>query len=146
VNISENAFTNEKIALLEHILRVFRCLNPDFSHSSIFRSQSGTMKLARKNFAMALVGMSLLLPMATNANMIITEIMENPTKVNDTRGEWFELYNNGTRRVNLKSWTLQDDNSDSIRIRTDLIVQPKQYVVLANSGKAALNGGLPKVD
>jgi hypothetical protein len=27
-----------------------------------------------------------------------------------------------------------------------LIVQPKQYVVLANSGKASLNGGLPKVD
>jgi Lamin Tail Domain len=82
----------------------------------------------------------------SNANMIITEIMENPTKVNDARGEWLELYNNGTRRVNLKSWTLSDDKSDSIRIRTDLIVAPKQYIVLANSGKASLNGGLPKVD
>jgi hypothetical protein len=46
----------------------------------------------------------------------------------------------------LKSWTLSDDDSDSIVIATDLIVQPKQYVVLANNGKASLNGGLPKVD
>ena len=28
-----------------------------------------------------------------NANVVINEIMQNPSAVNDSAGEWFELYN-----------------------------------------------------
>jgi uncharacterized protein len=103
--------------------------------------------LVTKTVVVALIWSNLLLlPTNVSANMIITEIMYNPTKVNHSRGEWFELYNNGTQAVNLKSWTVRDDKTDSFLIRAELIVQPKQYIVLANNGNASLNGGLPKVD
>lgn len=58
------------------------------------------------------------------ANVIVTEIMYNPSPVSDTEGEWVELYNNGTTAIDLSSWTLNSAHLSNT-------LQPGQYMVVA---------------
>jgi hypothetical protein len=37
-------------------------------------------------------------------------MMRDPTKVEDSRWEWFELYNSGPTAVNLRNWVVTDDD------------------------------------
>lgn len=68
--------------------------------------------------------------------------MSDPRAVNDTVGEWLELYNAGNNDVNLRGWTLTDLGSDRHTIDQDVVIQPGQYLVLARSGDTASNGGV----
>lgn len=71
-----------------------------------------------------------LITVSANAQIAITEFMNHP-KGADATHEWVELYNYGTSAVNLRNWSLQDEDSDSTVISTtDLIVQPGFYIVL----------------
>jgi endonuclease G len=76
------------------------------------------------------------------ARIVITEIMANPGRVSDARGEWFELYNPGGRPVELKGWTLRSNGDSPQPITSALSVPPRGYVVLANNGDASTNGGV----
>ncbi len=56
----------------------------------------------------------LALPMSAAAqNLLISEIMQNPRDVNDSAGEWFEVFNPTTAAIDLEGWTIRDDGSDS---------------------------------
>jgi DNA/RNA endonuclease G (NUC1) len=79
---------------------------------------------------------------APGARIVITEIMANPGRVSDARGEWFELYNPGDRPVDLKGWTLRSNGDSPQSITASLPVPPRGYVVLANDGDASTNGGV----
>ena len=52
-------------------------------------------------------------------NVVINELMVDPHKVYDSRGEWIELYNAGDEPANLLGWSLSDDSPRPIRPALD---------------------------
>ncbi len=42
-------------------------------------------------------------------DLIITEIMNNPSAVGDSEGEWFEIYNNGSQDININGLEIGSD-------------------------------------
>jgi hypothetical protein len=74
--------------------------------------------------------------------LFITEFLANPSAVNDSVGEWIELYNADTVAINLRGWTLHDQDDDRHVIADDLYILPTQHLVLARNGDADVNGGV----
>ena len=77
-------------------------------------------------------------------NIVINEIMQNPARVADSVGEWFELYNAGDVDVDINGWTIRDDGTDSHVINNGgpLLIPAYGFLVLARNGDPAVNGGL----
>lgn len=78
------------------------------------------------------------------ANFIFTEIMPNPSMagLEDSLGEWFEIYNAGTSAVNITGW-LVCDNAGCDSIEGQHIVNPGQYFVFCCNADNGSNGGVP---
>jgi len=74
-------------------------------------------------------------------NVVINELMINPQRVYDSRGEWIELYNAGDQTANLAGWTLGDDVRDHL-VLPSLDIAPGQYLVLARLQSSFSNGGV----
>lgn len=76
--------------------------------------------------------------------VIITEIMQNPSAVDDDFGEWFEIYNYGSAEVDLNGWTISDNDNDLDTISTSspLIILPGEYMVLGINADNSLNGNV----
>lgn len=76
--------------------------------------------------------------------MVINEIMPNPGgTVQDSVGEYVELYNAGTFPTNMNGFILRDNTAGvSDTIKTDLVVQPGAYVLLGRSANTTKNGGI----
>jgi hypothetical protein len=84
-------------------------------------------------------------PPPQGGQVVITEIMKDPSFVTDARGEWIEVYNAMPWRVNLEGWVLSDDSGAQHVIHTGgagLRFGPGQYLVLGSSTDPALNGGV----
>lgn len=79
--------------------------------------------------------------------VVITELMPNPSLVTDDLGEWIELANVGTEPVDLEGCVLYGDVDDEDVVDTGapLVVPPGGLVVLAKVVDAAQNGGVPGV-
>ncbi len=77
-----------------------------------------------------------------SADLVITEIMQNPAVVTDANGEWFEIYNNDTAGVDLQGWIIQDQGTDSHVIASSVIVPAGGFVVLGVNADFATNGGV----
>ncbi|HHC09480.1 MAG TPA: lamin tail domain-containing protein, partial [Actinobacteria bacterium] len=77
--------------------------------------------------------------------VIVTEVMQNPFRVGDDDGEWFEVYNPGREPVDLNGWMIADDGSERHRITAEgpLVVEPRSYLVLGRSADPTRNGGAP---
>lgn len=75
------------------------------------------------------------------ANIIITEVMQNPDAVGDNAGEYFEVYNAGSTAVDLNGWTISDNGTNSHVIASSVVVNAGAYAVLATNGDSATNGG-----
>src|SRR4029078_3113518 len=73
-------------------------------------------------------------------NVVINELMVNPQRVYDSRGECIELYNAGDQTANLAGWTLGDDVRDHL-VLPSLDIAPGQYLVLARLQSSFSNGG-----
>jgi len=67
------------------------------------------------------------------SDLLISEIMANPSALPDARGEWFELYNPTDHEINLRDTWIGDDGRDLHKIETDLLILPTQYLTLARS-------------
>ncbi len=74
--------------------------------------------------------------------LLFTEVMFNPAAVNDSDGEWFELWNTTGTTYDLGGCTISDDSGDSYSI-APLSVPGGGYVVFAVSTDAGSNGGVP---
>jgi hypothetical protein len=72
----------------------------------------------------------------------ISEVMVNPSKVTDSKGEWFELYNPTDDRLDLDGLRLFDNGSDSHFIDAPIWINPGDYLVFARNGDATTNGGI----
>ena len=81
------------------------------------------------------------LPPLPLANIVISEIMQNPSAVGDSSGEYFELYNGDDTDVDINGWTIADADSDSHTIDNGgpLIIPAGGYIVLGNNSDTATN-------
>lgn len=76
--------------------------------------------------------------------VVINEIMQNPSAVSDGNGEWFELYNPTGSGIDIEGWTVQDNDFDSFVIVSGgpLVVPSEGYLVLGNNANSGANGGV----
>lgn len=74
--------------------------------------------------------------------IVINEIMQNPSAVNDNQGEWFELYNAGSQTVDLNTWTIKDDGSNTFTISSSTEITAGGYLVFGINGTTSSNGGV----
>ncbi|MCA9490866.1 MAG: lamin tail domain-containing protein, partial [Myxococcales bacterium] len=76
--------------------------------------------------------------------LLITEVMQNPSVTDDDHGEWIELWVGGEQDVDLRGLVLDlDDGAESFTLERPLVVRPPAWVVLGSSTDTALNGGAP---
>ncbi|MFZ9937134.1 MAG: Ig-like domain-containing protein [Luteolibacter sp.] len=76
--------------------------------------------------------------------LVINEVMQDPSAVGDSAGEWFEIYNPGASAVDINGWTISDNGTDSHVINNagPLEVPAGGYLVLGNNSDFATNGGV----
>ncbi len=92
----------------------------------------------------AVTALSLSSPAAAAApgDLVISEVMQNPSAVFDNAGEWFEITNVSAAAIDLNGWTIADDGSDSHVITSSVVVAPGGRVVLGNNTDTGTNGGV----
>jgi len=69
-------------------------------------------------------------------DLLITEIMYDPTALSDATGEWIEVYNASASTINLKDLVLRKATGSGHKIASDVILQSHNYAVLARSDTA----------
>ncbi len=76
-------------------------------------------------------------------DILISEVMANPSSVSDANGEWFEIFNASANTIDLNGITISDDGSNSHQINngSSLLIMPGAYLVLGRNGDTANNGG-----
>lgn len=79
--------------------------------------------------------------------LVINEVMVNPAASTDTDMEWFEVYNAGSKAVNLQNLVIADSAASGRRpyhlISSPVVVPAGGYVVLGNNTNTTSNGGVP---
>ncbi len=77
------------------------------------------------------------------SSLVINEIIQNPSAVSDTNGEWFEIYNTTASPIDIDGWTIEDNDFDSHLIDNGgpLFVPSEGYVVLGRNADSGANGG-----
>ncbi len=73
-------------------------------------------------------------------DLIITEIMYDPTALSDTDGEWFEIYNTSSAACNLLNLVIRRNDTERHVIAESIEIQPGEYYVLARTQSAAGTG------
>jgi len=79
---------------------------------------------------------------AAEGSLLITEIMKDPLAVNDSDGEWFEVYNPGEEELDLSGWLVSDGASNSFTIAEGFVIPPQGFAVFTVNDDSATNGGL----
>jgi len=85
------------------------------------------------------LGSATILPQVGPINygeLLITEIMSNPAILSDTEGEWFEIYNNSVREINLQGLVLQRDDINLHTISDSIDLLPGGYFVFERTDGA----------
>jgi len=76
-------------------------------------------------------------------NVVINEIMNNPSNVSDSDGEWFELHNPSNDTIDLTNLIIHDLDGDSlIFLENTPVILPNSYFVLGVNGDSLTNGGI----
>ncbi len=68
--------------------------------------------------------------------LLITEIMYDPSAIPDAEGEWFEIYNNTNHNVDLYQVVIRRNDTDSHVIGSSIILYPHQYYVCSRNENA----------
>ncbi len=74
-------------------------------------------------------------------DVVINELMVNPHRTYDSRGEWIELYNRGDEAADLEGWTIGDEIYDDI-VLPSIVIEPGGFALLARNGDTFRNGGV----
>ncbi|MFK7934574.1 MAG: lamin tail domain-containing protein, partial [Saprospiraceae bacterium] len=85
---------------------------------------------------------SIMITCPNAGELVITEIMYNPTAVSDANGEYFEIHNITNAAIDLLQFLIQDDVTDSHTIPTSVTVPANGYVVLGKNDDMMANGGV----
>lgn len=77
-------------------------------------------------------------------DLVISEVMANPSAVSDSAGEWFELFNPTTDSLILDNLVISDNGSNlhQINAGTSLLIESGQYLVFARNSDTSINGGI----
>jgi hypothetical protein len=77
-------------------------------------------------------------------HLVISEIMVDPQSVDDSVGEWFELYNPTGHELDINGWSITDAHSDAhvIDNHGPLLVPAGGRLVLGNNADRQRNGGV----
>jgi hypothetical protein len=113
---------------------------PAFASRSAFLAIALTATFAASHPASAAVGIGTLTP----GHILISEVMPDPAKVSDTRGEWFEVFNTRPDDVNLAGLIVRSDGGtagEKFIVTTDAILPAKGFFVFGRSTDTTLNGG-----
>jgi len=70
-------------------------------------------------------------------DLLITEIMANPTALSDTEGEWFEIYNNSDESIDLQNLILGRDDANRHTITDPIVLLPGSYAVFERNDTAS---------
>jgi predicted extracellular nuclease len=78
------------------------------------------------------------------AELVINEILQNPSAVSDSNGEWFELVNPGPDPVDIDGWTIKDNDFDAHVIANGgpLVIPAGGFLVLGRHANTGANGGV----
>ncbi len=100
-------------------------------------------------FGAKLLGVTLSLGCAMSAwavgegDLVISEIMQNPSAVFDSAGEWFEVYNATASPIEMQGLVFSDNSSNTFTVESSLIVAAGDFVVFGVNGDTGTNGGVP---
>ena len=76
--------------------------------------------------------------------LIVTEVMADPSAVTDTNGEWFEIKNVSADPIELKGLVFADNTpTGRLTVGMSYILMPGAYFVFGRSADRALNGDVP---
>ncbi len=75
-------------------------------------------------------------------DIIITEIMQDPDGINDSNGEWFEVYNRTESPIDMTGWRISDNGSNAFTISGPFIVPAKDFALFVVNTDSATNDGL----
>lgn len=79
----------------------------------------------------------------TPGQVIVSEVMFDPSLVDGDFGEWFEVRNVGEAEVDLAGVVIQDDDGAGFAVEGPLPVSAGGQVVFGASADASVNGGVP---
>ncbi len=74
-------------------------------------------------------------------DIMIVEIMQNPSAVGDTEGEWFEVFNTTSSAIDMNGWIIKDKDTDIDTIEGSLIVPSNGFIVFGRNSDSGVNGG-----
>jgi hypothetical protein len=74
-------------------------------------------------------------------DIMIVEILQNPSAVGDTDGEWFEVFNTTSSAIDMNGWIIKDKDSDIDTIEGSLIVPANGFIVFGRNSDSGVNGG-----
>ena len=77
-----------------------------------------------------------------SGDVIITEIMQNPSAVTDPNGEYFEVHNTTTSPIDMMGWVITDNGDDSFTVASSVIVAADGYAIFARNEDPMTNGGV----
>jgi len=69
-------------------------------------------------------------------DLLISEIMYDPSSLSDTEGEWFEVYNNSHQIISLQNLVLGRDDANRHTITDPIDLHPGDYLVLERNEAA----------
>lgn len=79
-------------------------------------------------------------------DLIITELMPDPKVVNDSEGEYFEVYNTTGRTLHLNGLVISDKNNASFEVTVEpdapIEVAPQSYFLFGRNTDTSENGGI----
>ena len=75
-------------------------------------------------------------------DLLVVEVMPNPTEESDAYGEYFEIYNAGSSTIDLYGWKIVDDTSDTFTITSHLKIKGGNIALFAAEDDESLNGGI----
>jgi len=74
-------------------------------------------------------------------DLVIAEYMHDPDAVDDTAGEYVEIFNPTTEDLSLRGLTVADNGSDSFQFAANLLVPAGERLLFGNHGHPDANGG-----
>jgi len=75
-------------------------------------------------------------------DLVITEIMNNPTAIADASGEWFEIQNVSNKNFDLNGMVVLGKGTEKFTVNKSIVMAPGDILVFGNNGDMATNGAV----
>ena len=113
-------------------------------------SMVGALTLASLYLAAPAVAQAVPRTTALPGEIVITEVQVNPglsgNSPSDSNGEWFEVHNTTSDRININGWIMTSGGSVTSHVIAEadgeVIIEPGDYFVIGRNANMAVNGGV----